>query len=66
MEAYSIVHKVSLTALKRFSVENLPEGSLRDDVLCQPDEVSPEEYLANCRVWLRLLTRILIQTSQTI
>ena len=46
--------KVNLTGLKRFALETLPEGSLRDDILSQPDELLPEEYLANCRVWLRL------------
>ena len=47
--------KVNLTGLKRFALEKLPEGSLRDDILSQPDELPPEEYLANCRVWLRLV-----------
>jgi hypothetical protein len=41
--------------LKRFALEKLPEGSLRDDILSQPDEITPEEYLANCRMWLRLV-----------
>jgi hypothetical protein len=48
----NIGHKVNLAGLKRFALENLPEGALRDDILSQPDEVTPEEYLANCRVWL--------------
>ena len=43
-----------LTALKRFALEKLPEGPLRDDILSQPEEVAPDDYLANCRVWLRL------------
>jgi hypothetical protein len=46
--------KVSLSSMKRFALEKLPEGPLRDDILSQPDEVSPGEYLTNCRVWLRL------------
>jgi len=45
---------VSLSSMKRFALEKLPEGPLRDDILSQPDEVSPGEYLTNCRVWLRL------------
>ncbi|MDG6977813.1 MAG: hypothetical protein JRN58_01900 [Nitrososphaerota archaeon] len=45
---------VNLSGLKRFALEKLPDGPLRDDILSQPDEVSLEEYLANCRVWLRL------------
>jgi hypothetical protein len=56
VQAGSIDHqKVNLTGLKRFALEKLPEGSLRDDILSQPDELPPEEYLANCRVWLRLV-----------
>ncbi len=47
-------HKVSLSSMKRFALEKLPEGPLRDDILSQPDEVSAGEYLTNCRVWLRL------------
>ncbi len=46
--------KVRLSDLKRFALEKLPEGPLRDDILSQPDEVSSGEYLTNCRVWLRL------------
>jgi hypothetical protein len=55
MQAASIDRKVKLAGLKRFALENLPEGTLRDDILSQPDEATPEEYLANCRVWLRLM-----------
>lgn len=47
--------KVRLTAIKRFALGKLREGPLRDDILSQPDEVAPDDYLANCRVWLRLL-----------
>jgi hypothetical protein len=46
--------KVRLSDLKRFALEKLPEGPLRDDILSQPDEVSSSEYLTDCRVWLRL------------
>jgi hypothetical protein len=45
---------VNLSSIKRFALEKLPEGALRDDILSQPDDLPPEEYLANCRVWLRL------------
>jgi hypothetical protein len=47
--------KIRLTDLKQFALELLPEGPLRDDILSQPEDVSADEYLANCRVWLRLL-----------
>jgi hypothetical protein len=46
--------KVSLFGIKRFALEMLPEGPLRDDILSQPDEVFSGEYLTNCGVWLRL------------
>ncbi|MGD0318106.1 MAG: hypothetical protein ABSB56_00190 [Nitrososphaerales archaeon] len=46
--------KVSLSGMKRFALEKLPEGPLRDDILSQLDEVSSGEYLTDCRVWLRL------------
>ena len=48
------MNKVRLTEFKRFALERLPEGPLRDDILSQPEEVPAEEYLANCRVWMRL------------
>jgi hypothetical protein len=48
------VRTVRLTELKRFALETLPAGALRDDILSQPDEIPPEEFLANCRVWQRL------------
>ena len=57
MQAASTVsRKVNLAGLKRFALESLPQGPLRDDILSQPDEISADEYLANCRVWLRLLS----------
>lgn len=46
--------RVKLSNMKRFALDKLPEGPLRDDILSQPDEVSSGEYLTNCRVWLRL------------
>jgi hypothetical protein len=45
---------VKLSGLKQFALEKLPEGALRDDILSQPDEISTQDYLANCRIWLRL------------
>ena len=45
---------INLAEFKRFALQKLPEGPLRDDILSQPDEISPEEYLADCRVWMRL------------
>jgi hypothetical protein len=45
---------VVLKGLKRFALETLPGGPLRDDILSQPDELSTEEFLASARVWLRL------------
>ena len=56
MQADSVVRKgVNLTNLKRFALRTLPDGPLRDDILAQPDEITPEEYVANCRMWLRML-----------
>jgi len=43
-----------LSNIKRFALEGLPRGPLRDDILSQPDDVSAEEFLASARVWLRL------------
>ena len=55
MQTGSVVrNSVNLTGLKRFALENLPTGPLRDDILSQPDEITPAVYLANCRVWQRL------------
>jgi hypothetical protein len=54
MQLSSFGRKVNLIGLKRFALEKLPNGPLRDDILAQPDEISPDEYLANCRVWQRL------------
>ena len=55
MQSGTVVEgNVRLSELKKFALEKLPEGPLRDDILSQPEEISPSEYLANCRVWLRL------------
>lgn len=51
-------HKVDLSDLKQFALQKLPDGPLRDDILAQPDEITPEDYVANCRVWLRMLRTI--------
>ncbi|MDA4119703.1 MAG: hypothetical protein OK436_03855 [Thaumarchaeota archaeon] len=50
----AVGQSINLAEFKRFALQMLPDGPLREDILSQPDEVSPEEYLANCRVWLRL------------
>jgi hypothetical protein len=56
MQASSAIRQgVNLTSLKKFALQKLPEGPLRDDILAQPDEITAEEYVANCRVWLRML-----------
>jgi len=55
MQSKSVDRKVNLTGLKRFVLEKLSDGSLRDRILAQPDEITPEEYLANCHGWLRML-----------
>jgi len=54
MQSAPEANKVRLADFKRFALEKLPAGPLRDDILSQPEEVTPDEYLANCRVWLRL------------
>ena len=51
MESRSLVN---IVGLKRFALEDLPRGSLRDDVLSQPDELEAEQFLASARMWLRL------------
>ena len=53
--ASSIDRKVSLTSLKRFALEKLPEGSLRAVILSQPDEVSEEEAVVLAKTFSRLL-----------
>ncbi len=45
---------INLAEFKRFALQKLPDGLLRDDILSQPDEISPEEYIADCGVWMRL------------
>jgi hypothetical protein len=46
--------RVGLESIKKFALQGLPRGPLRDDILSQPDDVSAEEFLASARVWLRL------------
>jgi len=56
MQVSSVARQnVNLLDLKHFALKKLPDGPLRDDILAQPDEVTAEEYVANCRVWLRML-----------
>ena len=45
---------VDLTGMKKFALQALPSGPLRDDILSQPDRVGAEEFLANARIWLPL------------
>ncbi|MDG7012155.1 MAG: hypothetical protein JRN17_03600 [Nitrososphaerota archaeon] len=45
---------VDLAGLKRFALQILPRGPLRDDILSQPDRIGVDEFLASARVWLRL------------
>ena len=55
MEADTVVGKtVYPVGSKRFALERLPNGSLRDDILSQSDEVDTVDFLASLRVWLRL------------
>ncbi len=55
MESDVVVRRrVTLSDLKKVAKDEIPRGTLRDDILSQPDEVSPEEFLASARVWLRL------------
>lgn len=46
--------KVSMLGMKRLALE-LPSGLLRDDILSQPDWLDAGEFLANARIWLRLV-----------
>ena len=56
MQSSSVVRQnVNHSNLKRFALQKLPDGPLRDDILAQTDEITAEEYVANCRVWLRML-----------
>ena len=55
-QAPTLDRKISLTGLKRLALHDLPPDSpVRDDILSQPDDVSPDEFLSDCAVWLRLL-----------
>ncbi len=46
--------RIALSNMKKFALQGLQRGPLRDDILSQPDEVTAEEFLASARVWLRL------------
>lgn len=54
-EQTEVRKKVNIRPLKDFVLQKLSDGLLRDDILSRPDEISAEEYLADVRVWLRLL-----------
>jgi hypothetical protein len=49
-----VTRMVRISDLKKIAQDEIPRGPLRDDILSQPDEVSPEDFLASARVWLRL------------
>ena len=51
---HELVSTVDLAGLKRFALQILPRGPLRDDILSQPDRIGVDEFLASARVWLRL------------
>jgi len=59
MQAGTVARQnVKLSGLKQFALQKLPDGPLRDDILAQPDEITAEDYVANCRVWLRMLRNL--------
>ncbi len=48
--------KVSTEGLRRFVLEKLPEKSvLREVILSEKEELTPEEFIAKMEVWLVLL-----------
>ena len=49
-----ITRRVRISDLKKVAQNEIPRGPLRDDILSQPDELAPEEFLASARMWLRL------------
>ena len=50
--------RVRITSLKEFALDRLSQGlPLRDLLLSEPDELSPNEFLVKCEVWLKLLKR---------
>ena len=54
----SLVRMSSSQASSNSRLQKLPDGPLRDDILAQPDEITAEDYVANCRVWLRMLRNL--------
>ena len=58
MTAENAERKVRITPLKEFVLNRLSQGlPLRDLLLSEPDELSPNEFLVKCEVWLKLLKR---------
>jgi hypothetical protein len=49
-----VTRRVRISDLKKIAQDEIPRGPLRDDILSQPDEVLPEDFLASARMWLRL------------
>ncbi|MDG6914029.1 MAG: hypothetical protein JRN44_01255 [Nitrososphaerota archaeon] len=50
MQSTTIDRKVNLLGLKRFALEKLPAGLLRDDILSQSDAITPRIFsrIADC------------------
>ena len=51
-----VSRNVNIRHLKAFAEANL-SGALREILLLEKDELSPEEILAKAEIWLRLLDR---------
>jgi hypothetical protein len=49
-----VTRRVRISDLKKIAQDEIPRGPLRDDILSQPEELAPEEFLASARMWLRL------------
>lgn len=51
------VRKIKTRGLKEFASERLPRGSvLRDLLLNEKDELTPEEFFSKMDVWLRVFS----------
>jgi hypothetical protein len=49
-------NRVRITSLKEFALSRLSQAQpLRDLLLSEPDELSTNEFLIKCEVWLKLL-----------
>ena len=52
-----MVKKIDLRPMKRYAKEGMPEGSeLRQLILMEEDDVTPDQLLVIARIWLRLST----------